>query len=174
MPRFPKMALMLSTGILMLAASSPAVLAATTVQVRLWDKGEHAMDMLSRARPMNMARMHSMMMSGGMMMGPMGITASVTEVPAGEVTFSVTNASTGLLHEMVISPVPGGTTELPYLQEEMQVDEDAAGNLGEVEELDVGKSGRLTVTLTPGVYLLYCNIPGHYALGMWTLITVAP
>jgi uncharacterized cupredoxin-like copper-binding protein len=26
--------------------------------------------------------------------------------------------------------------------------------------------------LKPGRYILYCNIPGHYALGMWTLLTV--
>ena len=26
--------------------------------------------------------------------------------------------------------------------------------------------------LKPGLYILYCNIPGHYVLGMWTLMTV--
>jgi uncharacterized cupredoxin-like copper-binding protein len=24
-----------------------------------------------------------------------------------------------------------------------------------------------------GTYMIYCNIAGHYAMGMWTLVTVA-
>ena len=39
--------------------------------------------------------------------------------------------------------------------------------MGEVSELDPGKSGSLTVTLNPGKYLLICNDPGHYVSGMW-------
>ena len=31
-----------------------------------------------------------------------------------------------------------------------------------------------TLTLKPGKYLLYCNLPGHYIAGMWTVIDVAP
>ena len=34
--------------------------------------------------------------------------------------------------------------------------------LGEVSELDPGKSGTLTLTIKPGKYLLVCNVPGHY------------
>jgi uncharacterized cupredoxin-like copper-binding protein len=26
--------------------------------------------------------------------------------------------------------------------------------------------------MQPGTYILYCNIAGHYAMGMWTLLTV--
>ena len=148
--------------------------AATTVQVSLWDKGDHAMDTLETAKPMGMAMMHKMMMSGTMPMSPMGITASQAEIPAGEVTFAVTNASKATIHEMILSPVTDQAGELPYKTDEMRVDEEAAGALGEVSELDPGKSGALTLTLEPGTYLLYCNIPGHYALGMWTLITVTP
>ena len=42
----------------------------------------------------------------------------------------------------------------------------------EVSELDPGASGSLTVALQPGKYLLICNVPGHYASGMWTEFTV--
>jgi uncharacterized cupredoxin-like copper-binding protein len=166
-------ALALVIGSLPLVVSSEAI-AATTITVSLWDKGDHAMDMLDQAKPMGMGMMHKMMMSGDMKMGPLGISASATEVPAGEVTFAVTNDSKSMIHEMVLSLVKDANAELPYITDEMRVDEDAAGHLGEVAELDPGKSGELTLTLEPGTYLLFCNLPGHYALGMWTLITVTP
>jgi uncharacterized cupredoxin-like copper-binding protein len=52
------------------------------------------------------------------------------------------------------------------------VDEDAAGHLGEVSELDPGASGTLTIDLKPGKYVLFCNLPAHFMNGMWTEITV--
>ena len=163
-------ALALTFGLL----QSGHAMAGTTVQVSLWDNGDHAMDMLDKAKPMAMGMMRQMMMSGDMKMGAMGITASLAEVPAGEVTFTVTNDSKGMIHEMILSPVKDETASLPYVIDEMRVDEEAAGHLGEVAELDPGKSGTLTLNLEPGNYLLFCNIPGHYALGMWTLVTVTP
>jgi uncharacterized cupredoxin-like copper-binding protein len=55
---------------------------------------------------------------------------------------------------------------------ESRVNEDAAGHLGEVSELDPGQSGSLSMKLDPGTYMLFCNVPGHYMAGMWTTITV--
>jgi len=107
-----------------------------------------------------------------MPMAPMGIRVSSHTVAAGEVTFEVTNTSKQMVHEMVISPVKDMNTPLPYDKAGNKVDEDAAGHLGEVAELEPGKKGALKLTLKPGRYLLYCNVPGHYALGMWTLLTV--
>lgn len=69
-------------------------------------------------------------------------------------------------------PLASATTPPPYDATAMAIDEDAAGALGEVPELAPGASGTVTLTLEPGVYLLVCNIPGHYACGMWTLLTV--
>jgi uncharacterized cupredoxin-like copper-binding protein len=48
-----------------------------------------------------------------------------------------------------------------------------AGAVDEAEELEPGKSGRLTVELKPGRYLLVCNIVEHYQLGMSTALRVA-
>jgi len=107
-----------------------------------------------------------------MPMSPMGITVSTRTVKAGKVTFSVTNSSEVMEHEMVVSPIKDENANLPYNNASQIVDEGAAGNLGEVEELDPGKRGSLTIELKPGNYVLYCNIAGHYALGMWTLLTV--
>jgi uncharacterized cupredoxin-like copper-binding protein len=45
---------------------------------------------------------------------------------------------------------------------------DKAGDKGEVSELEPGKSGRLTINLKPGKYLLICNVAGHFVAGMWS------
>ncbi len=113
-----------------------------------------------------------MAMNGDMSKATMSLKAVPSSVPAGEVTFQVTNASKGTVHEMILSPAPDMTKALPYNANESRVDEEKAEHLGEVSELDPGKSGALTVTLKPGTYLLYCNVPGHYMSGMWNTITV--
>ena len=102
----------------------------------------------------------------------MGITVNAREIPAGKVSFNVVNVSADSEHEMVLSRLSGPDGTLPYDAETMRVDEEAAGSLGEVAELPPGQSGSLSLTLDPGTYALYCNIPGHYAAGMWTIITV--
>jgi uncharacterized cupredoxin-like copper-binding protein len=75
---------------------------------------------------------------------------------------------------MIVVPVPSAGQPLPYVAAEDRIDEDAAGHLGEVSELDPGKSGSLTLDLTPGKYLVLCNIPHHFMAGMWKLLTVTP
>jgi uncharacterized cupredoxin-like copper-binding protein len=145
----------------------PALAAGSIVQVSLWDKGGTSMNMMGRVKPMGMA-----MMGSDMSMVTMGITTDLAEVPAGEVTFQVTNDSKDMIHEMVLAPVSDVSKPLPYISNEAKVDEDAAGHLGEVAELEIGQSGALTMTLKPGTYILYCNIQGHYAMGMWTIFNV--
>ena len=73
---------------------------------------------------------------------------------------------------MIVIKVTDPKKALPYVAADSKVDEDAAGHLGEVSELDPGKSGSLTMKLDPGTYMLLCNIPGHYMAGMWTTVTV--
>jgi uncharacterized cupredoxin-like copper-binding protein len=102
----------------------------------------------------------------------MSITASPNTVPAGEVTFVATNKSSDFTHEMVVVRMTDPHRPLPYVTADNKVNEDAAGHLGEVSELDPGKSGSLSLTLTPGTYMLFCNVAGHYMAGMWTTITV--
>jgi uncharacterized cupredoxin-like copper-binding protein len=109
---------------------------------------------------------------GGGPNATMGITASTHTVKAGDVTFDVTNTSKDLIHEMVVIPLASATTPPPYKKADMEIDEDAAGAIGEVSETDPGKSGSVTLRLKPGTYMLVCNVMGHYAMGMWTLLTV--
>jgi uncharacterized cupredoxin-like copper-binding protein len=69
---------------------------------------------------------------------------------------------------MIVMQLQDPKKPLPFVDKENRVDEDKAGDKGEVSELDPGKAGSLTIPLKPGKYLLICNVPGHYAAGMWT------
>ena len=151
----------LLTAILVAAASYPS-LAAEVIKVSLVDKGA-AMEM-----PMNLG----MATGADMSKATMAIVVDKAKVKAGEVTFDVVNDSKEMIHEMLVAPVADPSKPLLFIANDVRVDEEAANDLGEVSELDPGKSGSLTVTLSPGTYILYCNVPGHYMAGMWTLITV--
>jgi len=146
------------------AASSSAALADAVVKVSLWDKG----GMMDMSKNMGMG----MGMHGNMKMAIMGIDINQKSVPAGKVTFDVNNASKETIHEMIVTSVANTDAVLPYNANENRVEEDQAGDLGEVSELEPGKSGTLSVDMKPGTYVLYCNVPGHFMAGMWTTITV--
>jgi uncharacterized cupredoxin-like copper-binding protein len=102
----------------------------------------------------------------------MEISATPNTVKRGKVTFEATNKSSGLVHEMILIRQPANGKPLPYNDKEQKVDEHKIKSLGEVSELDPGKSGKLTVNLTPGKYLLFCNQPDHYKSGMFTPLIV--
>lgn len=160
----------LIAGLALVMPAAMAGAAETTITVSLWDKGPDSATM-DPSRPM-MGMGKAMM--ANMPMAMMGITIDKAEVPAGKTTFQVTNTSKDIIHEMILSPITSTEQVLPYIQDENRIDEEAAGHLGEVSELGPGASGALTVDLKPGLYLLYCNIPGHYIGGMWTTLTVTP
>ncbi|MBP2445094.1 cupredoxin domain-containing protein [Rhizobium leguminosarum] len=150
---------------MLITGSAGAVEAAARVKVSLWDKGAN-MDMptgLTYAEPgLNLAN------------ATMGIKALPGAVKAGKVTFNVKNDSKDTIHEMIVMYLADPGKPLPYIAAENRVDEDKAGDKGEVSELDPGKSGTLTVELKAGKYLLICNVPGHFGAGMWAEFTVNP
>ena len=111
-------------------------------------------------------------MKGNMLTARFKIEADKFAVPTGMVTFKVTNASDHMEHEMLVIPIADMETPLPYNDAENRVDEEAAHAAGEVAELAEGATGELTVDLKPGLYALICNIPGHYAGGMWRVLAV--
>jgi uncharacterized cupredoxin-like copper-binding protein len=110
----------------------------------------------------------------GRMMGMMAVQADRDTVKAGPVHFDVTNWSQGIVHEMLVAAVDAPYAPLPYDYAQAVVVEDQVRVLGEVEELQPKASGVLDVTLAPGDYLLICNVPGHYASGMATMLAVTP
>ena len=149
-------------GAILLTAAAPA-LAAATIKVKLWDKGAAS----TMASDLGMENPGADMAKANM-----GMTLSQKTAPAGIVTFAVTNDSAELVHEMVIVRRPPPGKSMPYVDAEMKVNEDSAGHMGEVSELEPGKGGSVSVTMKPGRYLLVCNIPGHYKAGMWVEFTV--
>ena len=109
--------------------------------------------------------------AGGSIQG-MRIIAAPDTVKAGTVTFHATNGSKSHVHEMILVHQPPNGRKLPYNDKRQRVDESRIKSLGEVSELEPGKSGTLTVKLQPGDYLLFCNQAGHYASGMRTSFKV--
>jgi uncharacterized cupredoxin-like copper-binding protein len=145
-----------------LALASTALAASSTkISVTEYDKGASA----------DMATDHGLDMANMKMPSDMGLRLSLTTVPAGEVTFQVKNSSTEVIHEVLVFPYVEGKL-LPYDADLSTIDEEKAGTLGEVSETDPGKTGELKLTLAPGKYALVCNIPGHFANGMWAVFTV--
>jgi uncharacterized cupredoxin-like copper-binding protein len=93
------------------------------------------------------------------------ITADKVEVPAGKVTFKVTNDATDQVHEFVVVSSDAKALDLPR-DAEGKADENAVAPVDEVEDIAIGESKELTVDLKPGHYILLCNLPGHYGQGM--------
>ncbi len=147
--------------------ASPALATGSVVKVSLWDKGPDSLDKIGDGPGAGMG-----MPDAGASNEMVGITVDQTSVPAGKVTFEVVNASKDIVHEMIVAPL-ASHQPLPFDRAASAVQEEETTHLGEVSELDPGSSGALTLTLKPGKYILYCNVPGHYMLGMWTELTVA-
>ncbi|MGH2671470.1 MAG: hypothetical protein ACRDHC_00680 [Actinomycetota bacterium] len=95
------------------------------------------------------------------------ITLDSSSAPAGDLTFEVTNDA-GQVHEFVVLKTDLAQDALPT---DDAGDVDEAGDPGielvdEIEDIEGGATPTLSVTLDPGSYVLICNLPGHYALGM--------
>ena len=107
------------------------------------------------------------------------VVPAADAAPAGEVTFKITNQGPDDIHELVIIKTDLGASALPT-DEDGAVDEAGAGMevIDEVEDLALGASEDLTVTLAAGKYVLLCNIfdetenEAHYELGMRIDFTV--
>ncbi|TDN70779.1 cupredoxin domain-containing protein [Paraburkholderia sp. BL10I2N1] len=91
---------------------------------------------------------------------------------AGRITFEVNNAANGNAeHEFVVLRTDMDDAHLPV--HKGQVAESRFKKMGEVEDLAQGSTRRLSLKLAPGRYVLICNRPGHYEMGMHTSFVVA-
>jgi uncharacterized cupredoxin-like copper-binding protein len=99
--------------------------------------------------------------------------------PAGPVTFTVTNQGPDDVHEFVVIKTDLSFIDLPT-DATGAVDEAAGGMevIGEIEDVPVGTTDELAVTLAPGAYALICNVydeteqEAHYQEGMRASFTV--
>ena len=107
------------------------------------------------------------------------VITETDSVEAGEITFNVENTGPDDIHEFVVLKTDLEPDALPTVADG-SVDEGSEDIevLGEIEDLPVGETQSLTVTLTSGSYVLICNIydatedEAHYAEGMSTAFTV--
>jgi uncharacterized cupredoxin-like copper-binding protein len=101
------------------------------------------------------------------------VNPSTDSAPAGEVIFSITNDGPDDIHELVVIRTDLDPAELPT-DENGAVDEEGEGVevVDEIEEIPVGETQQLTVTLEAGSYALICNRfdqdenEAHYEMGM--------
>jgi len=93
-----------------------------------------------------------------------GVVLEQTTVNGGAVTFTVKNAGT-VTHELLV-------VKTDIAQDKIQVSSDdpnkmsEEGSQGETGDLAAGESKTITFNLAPGKYVLMCNQPGHYMVGM--------
>ncbi len=119
---------------------------------------------------------------GGGMMGSgrmMSVSATPSTVATGDVSFRVWNQSLMMVHELVVMPLGQGAVGARPIGSNGQVSED--GSLGEAsnacgqgagEGIPPGSASWVTLHLDQGRYELICNLPGHYARGMYTELDV--
>ena len=103
----------------------------------------------------------------------MRIVLDQAKVKSGRVTLHAENQSKNLVHEVVIAH-DDGADELPLDANHDLVIETRVRSVGEIANLMPGGAGNLTLTLQPGAYILFCNLPGHYLDGMIAKFTVVP
>ena len=101
----------------------------------------------------------------------MRIAVEPTDLKPGRITFEAVNQSKSLTHEVVVVRKRG---ELPFDAKHDRVNEHDVRRLGEIADLAPGATGKLTLNLGPGTYVLFCNEPGHYKDGMIATVVVAP
>ncbi len=95
-----------------------------------------------------------------------------TSAASGKVTFEVKNNGT-VVHEFVVVKTDLAPDQLPKADDgTVEEETDGATVVDEVEDLQPGATGSLTVDLAPGKYIVLCNVPGHFAGGMQAKVTV--
>lgn len=93
-----------------------------------------------------------------------------TSMPAGPVTFSITNSGY-VPHDLVVLQTSIPQDQLPLSPTNpKQVQE--PGLAGQAMNIAVGASANLVLTLGAGPYVLICNMDNHYKNGMHTGLTV--
>jgi len=109
----------------------------------------------------------------------MRVLTSTTSAPAGLVSLTVTN--TGYLtHELVVLPLAAGQQPgTRTVSSDGKVDEtgsvgeaSATCRAGEGDGIAAGSTGWVSLHLPAGRYELICNLPGHYAAGMYAELDV--
>ncbi len=89
---------------------------------------------------------------------------------AGSVTINAENIGK-MTHELVLAKSNLDPAKLPTASDG-SVDEEALDTVDEAADVPPGETGSFTADLQPGSYVMICNLPGHYAAGMYGSLTV--
>jgi len=147
-------------------------LAGTVVNVSLWNMGGSMMGG-------NNGMMGGNTGNGMMPRGAMNLSLDRSSVSSGAVSFLATNDGS-ISHELVVLPlvdsqVAGGRS----ISGGNKIDETASlgeasatCNAGEGTGIAPGSASWVTLDLVPGRYEVVCNLPGHYAAGMYRELIV--
>jgi len=95
------------------------------------------------------------------------VKADPGTVKAGHNVFAVRNRAS-MIHDLVVINTDLAPNALPMDGGKAKED----GKVGGVANISAGVSRKLVLDLPAGHYVLICNVPGHYQLGMRAALTV--
>jgi uncharacterized cupredoxin-like copper-binding protein len=100
-----------------------------------------------------------------------GLATSTGTLSGGSVEFSIANQGPSS-HELLAFRTDLPEDQMP-LGPDGRINEDAIPKVVDTgTDIAAGTQRQLTAPLAPGRYVLVCNLPGHYKLGMHAVITV--
>lgn len=107
-------------------------------------------------------------------MGDYSFAPSAVTTGAGPVTITTPNGGQ-VEHELVLLKTDRSPTSLPVKGNEVDEEGLEAKGVetpGEIEEVGPGQTKSGSFKLTPGSYVMICNLPGHFQKGMYGSLTV--
>jgi len=107
-------------------------------------------------------------------MGEFYFEPSSATAKAGQTTIEAPNEGS-VEHELVLFKTNADPASLPT-EANGEVDEEKldkeAEEAGEIADVEAGDTKSEEFDLSPGKYVMFCNLPGHYAQGMYGTVTV--
>jgi hypothetical protein len=95
------------------------------------------------------------------------VSVNADSAAAGQVTFEIANTGT-IGHEFLVVKTDIAPGDIPLDGDHFPEDAEGITVIDEIGEFPVGETQSLVLTLEPGAYQLVCNLPAHYAEGMYT------
>lgn len=100
------------------------------------------------------------------------VNSSATIVKAGQVTLNISNSGK-IQHELLVFKADLAPSTYPVADGDVDEESPAVNKVSDGDNLDPGGTQARTVDLTqPGTYLFVCNLPGHFAAGMYEQVIV--
>ena len=115
--------------------------------------------------------------AGGLTIGMKDYAFSPADPTANAGTVRISTPNQGQVsHEMVLLKTNQPAGSLPTLKngevDEEGLEANGVDSPGEIEDVGAGQTKSGTFKLTPGRYVMICNLPGHYRQGMYGTLTV--